>query len=531
LYIPKSEGEEVIVCPHAQNLEEVEGSCEDGFLLEPGDKVDSSSDPISIEEIDGSEYWKVPGLTSTGAFTLAGIKDTCSRLQVSQESNHAIRFMPTFSIDSSDDTIVVDFVPNQTTTDGTTDYDFNSIGIDDIELEDDGVSKNLASSASNGVWGVSIDALQDRITFSAPSDASAGEIDSGSVVYVNIGTDVGGDTRIINPSVVQSYDLSLRLTNGSNVDFGEAEIPIVDDDTVNVRGYIDTVLTFDIDTASIQADSLDVDTIQWQNSNTIRYSMNAPADLASLDPGQYLQVTSAGNSKNNGMFEISAVDDVNDYVEVINLRREGNGDDEASDSSAEAFGYVGHCDSSAGDACESYGGAGDAAGYVVDLGEMTYLGPISKSGNLVFHSDGGEGDINYIWFDIETNASSGGVVTMTSANEALVMDGSNQIDDVTDGDERLISSGSGLYGINHPSTAINYSYKGLMNVAWDCDCSNGDDYYCDVSDGGTPIQLFDTNGGPIDDGRIQFAIGASPNNAHPTGTYNDQLTFIATSNF
>ncbi len=70
-----------------------------------------------------------------------------------------------------------------------------------------------------------------------------------------------------------------------------------------------------------------------------------------------------------------------------------------------------------------------------------------------------------------------------------------------------------------------------MIVDLDCDASSGDDYYCDVADGGTPISIFNSNSLPIDDGRLQFAVGASPASDDGTGTYTDQLTFVATATF
>jgi hypothetical protein len=439
LYIPKQEGEKVAVCPGADSLEDVDGNCDGLFYMESGERIGEAA-PVSVVDIHGKEFWKVPGLTSTGAFTLAGIKDTCDRLQVSEASDHEIRFMPTFSIDSSGDTVTIDFVPNQATTDGSQDYDFNSIGVDDIQFEDDGVSKTLGNSAGAGVWGVNIDSVDDIITFTAPTDAGPGALDSGSTVYVRIGL-VAGDTQIINPSVASSYEISVRLNNGTDEDFGKVEIPIVDDDTVNVTGYIDTTLSFDIDTAVIDTD----------------------------------------------------------------------------------------CDASGVNACNSHSGISDGSGYVVDLGEMS-ITSVNRSGTEVMHADGLLGDINYIWFDIETNSRYGGVVTMLSLSDALVMDGSNQIDTVSDGVEEAIAPASGLYGINHRSGFTNGSAYGLLNVQWDCDCSNGDSYYCDVS-GTTPAELFNTNGQPVDDGRIQFGIGAAPNSGHATGVYTDQITFIATATF
>jgi hypothetical protein len=226
------------------------------------------------------------------------------------------------------------------------------------------------------------------------------------------------------------------------VETGEIEIPIVDDDTVNITGYIDTVMSFDIDTA---------------------------------------------------------VSDTN-------------------------------CESTGGSACDSYGGAGDGAGYVVDLGELT-LDAVNSSGDSVMHADGVEGAINYIWFDLETNASGGAIVTVESQYESLYKDSSNEIPTVGTSGEIQITNGSGLYGLNHPSGSANSSTIGSLVVEGDCDAGTGDNYYCDVADGGSPITIFDSNDLPVDDGRVQFAVGASPDSADGTGTYTDQLTFVATATF
>jgi hypothetical protein len=132
--------------------------------------------------------------------------------------------------------------------------------------------------------------------------------------------------------------------------------------------------------------------------------------------------------------------------------------------------------------CNSHGGANDGAGYVVDLGEL-FLTSVNKSGDSVMHSDGLIGNINYIWFDLETNASSGAVVTVVSQYEALYKDGSNDIPSVASGSEQQILPASGLYGVNHRSGFISSAVIGSMIIDNDCDASGGDDYYCDVADG------------------------------------------------
>jgi hypothetical protein len=94
-----------------------------------------------------------------------------------------------------------------------------------------------------------------------------------------------------------------------------------------------------------------------------------------------------------------------------------------------------------------------------------------------------------------------------------------------------ILAASGLYGINHRLGFTNSAVIGAMVVDVDCDASAGDDYYCDVADGGVPISLFNSKNLPIDHGRMQFSLGAAPNSADSTGTYTGQLTFIATATF
>lgn len=80
--------------------------------------------------------------------------------------------------------------------------------------------------------------------------------------------------------------------------------------------------------------SLDVDTITFQSGNTIEYAFNGSPDLSTVSVGDALVVATATNSSNNGTFIVLAVDDSADTVDVLNLDREDNTDDEATDSPA-----------------------------------------------------------------------------------------------------------------------------------------------------------------------------------------------------
>lgn len=156
---------------------------------------------------------------------------------------------------------------------------------------------------------------------------------------------------------------------------------------------------------------------------------------------------------------------------------------------------------------------------------------VNDSGDTVQHADGNNGEINSIYFDLSTNASGGAVVHVLSLNEQLTEPGANFIPDVASGAETQITARSNLYGINSYSGLTNTVVAGTVNIHDDCDGDSGNNYYCDVSDGGTPIELFNTNNGPLDTLRLEWEVGASPGALSGTGRYSDELTFIASALF
>ena len=78
--------------------------------------------------------------------------------------------------------------------------------------------------------------------------------------------------------------------------------------------------------------NLDVDIIAFQSGNIIRYTFNGSPDLSSVSVGDALIVTTSTNTSNDGSFIVVTVNDSSDFVEVINLDRSDNTDDEATDS-------------------------------------------------------------------------------------------------------------------------------------------------------------------------------------------------------
>ncbi|KXK26250.1 MAG: hypothetical protein TR69_WS6001001245 [candidate division WS6 bacterium OLB20] len=430
----------LVICPNATNLSEVTAGCGGAVTFADGQtqNVGADSVTVNIVSIGGQSYWQAAGVSGTGGISISSgfsLSDLMTRLQVSAASDHTLSFGNINNTDASGDTIVVYIDPD------TQAFDLSSITVADIDLEDDGVDKTLAAAAGADTWGVSINTSLDTITFTAPTSGTD-YISAGSVLVVKIGSTAdSGSNQIVNPASVNSYELYIVITNSSGTETGEVEVPIIDDDTVNVSGYIDTFITFDIDTSDVDED----------------------------------------------------------------------------------------CDAAGGASpCDSHGGASDETGYVVDLGEMN-TSSVNDSGDSVVHADGLSGTINSIFFDLSTNADGGAVVTARSLNGFMSGPGSNQIPSVADGSEVQITAGSSLYGINSFGGLVNSATTGSSTIHSDCDGTSGNDYYCDISTSAS--EIFNTSGNPIDSLRIQWEVAASPGSTNATGTYTDELTFIATATF
>ena len=238
---------QVRICPGASSFAELTTNCEGGENLYEGV---SGQYTVSIEEIEDKTYWKIAGVTGTGAFNIINdfdVSDLLSRLEKSQDSSHEISFGTINGLKEGGETIEIAF-PQE--------FDISNIAIDDIDLLDDGVDLDLCLGdkvclPNETQWGVEIDLISNSIIFTSPN--VSGYILGGSIIAVKIGDNAEyqsfGENFIINPSFVAEYEISMRIEN-IVVETGEVSIPILDDDNVSIRGYLDTVLTFDIDTTT-----------------------------------------------------------------------------------------------------------------------------------------------------------------------------------------------------------------------------------------------------------------------------------------
>jgi hypothetical protein len=241
LYVPKGDGDRVLICPGASSLLAVSLSCSGGYFL------DETSPNVTVAIEGGVTYWKVSGLTGTGGMSvITGLRDTLSRLKVGTLSDHTITFGTNYGlIAGSTDTMVLEFP----------EFDLTGLAITDIELTDNvGVTRVLASSAGADTWGAVINTGAKTITFTVPTSGTGGYA-AASQIVIKIGLNAtGGANQIVNPSSTGSFKETITLNNTAPGEMGELDIPIVDSDTIDITGYVTAYIHFDIDTNTDNTD-------------------------------------------------------------------------------------------------------------------------------------------------------------------------------------------------------------------------------------------------------------------------------------
>lgn len=169
-------------------------------------------------------------MSAAQASLATSVTYSVTRQIISATANHEVRFITPSGVDASTDTIILTF---------DSDFSLGSVGVGDIDLlhgPSTGLetSETLSSSAAAGVWGVSIGA--SAITFTAPTDAAAGEVTVNDWVTIRIGTNAaGGVNKITNPSSVQTAQ---NILSGTFGDFADTVVAIVDNDLVSVSATV-----------------------------------------------------------------------------------------------------------------------------------------------------------------------------------------------------------------------------------------------------------------------------------------------------
>lgn len=163
---------------------------------------------------------------------LTTLTDAITTHQVAVGSDHGVSFTTPTGVDSSTDTITLDF-------DGFT---LSSITAADVDLSHGPTTgaettEVLAATAGVNVWGVSISG--DTLTLTAPTNAAIGEIAAGDRVNIVIGLASGGTNQITNPAVEGDYELDIAGTFNDEGYVGLA----IGNDVVNVSATVPSTST------------------------------------------------------------------------------------------------------------------------------------------------------------------------------------------------------------------------------------------------------------------------------------------------
>jgi len=186
------------------------------------------------------------------ASTLFNLSNTMSALRVNTLSSHEIVFRTPAGIDAPADTITV------TLPAGFSMGTFALLNFD-LAASTGGqancvapiyTERTLAAAPGTGAWGVA--QLGQVITFTAPTDATLGNVPTNACVRIRIGanaTNAGaGINQITNHATPGSYSIGIAGTFGNT---GSIVITIMTDDTVAVTADVAQTISFAISDTSI----------------------------------------------------------------------------------------------------------------------------------------------------------------------------------------------------------------------------------------------------------------------------------------
>ena len=230
----------------------------------------------------------VPGLTYAGPLT--ALSDTMSRLRISEDSDHTIRFTTPTGAEDIGDTIEITM---------PTGFTIGAVVFGDMDLSH-GITTGyeteltLAAAAGAGVWGASF--AGQILSLDHPTDAGE-NITAGNKVIVEIGTNAnGGSNQITNNSSADSYTISIA---GDFGDDGKIGIVTLTDDQVVVSADVDPTLTFSLSGNSTDFSTLSASSVTTSTPNiTLTIGTNATG-------GYTISIYDAGDTSNPGMKEVA----------------------------------------------------------------------------------------------------------------------------------------------------------------------------------------------------------------------------------
>lgn len=184
------------------------------------------------------------------AASLTDLTDTLSTLKKNTAADHTIMFKTPTGVDANTDTVIVTFATSSgfgfnISTLATTSIDFAAATTNATCSAATYTEKTLGGAAGSSIWGVATSS--QTITFTAPTNAAAGEVTAGNCIRIKIGSNAvnqsTGVRTIVNPNNAANYTVAYTGTFG---DTGTTTIPIINDDQLQLTATVPQSVTFSI---------------------------------------------------------------------------------------------------------------------------------------------------------------------------------------------------------------------------------------------------------------------------------------------
>jgi hypothetical protein len=204
--------------------------------------------------------------------SMTAISDTTSRLKVSENSSHVIKFTTGDAIATGPgDHITITF---------PSDFDFTAKAINTLTFTHGAgtgleITETLAGTATASDWGAEFSGTENRIlTLTVPTDGvGAGAVAAGNKLIITY-----DNTNAANASTANNYVVTIAVA-GSTTESGSYAIPIITDDQVVVSTTIDPYVTF-----TLTNNTVSLITSTDTNPNSANTGFNkAPANTNTIE--------------------------------------------------------------------------------------------------------------------------------------------------------------------------------------------------------------------------------------------------------
>ena len=288
----------------------VVGTFTPGHIPTSGDKYPFQYDYCTLELVLETVTNTKPSFTQDYQFYLARIKRDGTSLEIQDKRDEIWETKSDFLIR------------------GVEQAENVLIGVEAIKFDQDKATKEkniVYLSWSFRSSNFTIDSKQYLLTlnsgeggkFKATTDFTNGDFDGWRVYTAD------GNYVRVKQSTLSGSQINLTLDTLIPDSFNATTEVIVAPDAEEIEIICDSISNLK---------DLDVDTIEWQSGNTIRYTFNGNPNLSTVKVGEDFIFTNATNVSNNGTFAITAIDNTTKYIDITNLSRSDATDDESSDS-------------------------------------------------------------------------------------------------------------------------------------------------------------------------------------------------------